>query len=298
MWMAVLPQIAFQSDVALNALLGISALHYHALKPDCPSLFHTARYYFDQTITKYRSRLQLLNASNARALLATSVIITYHTWLTAHSNALGEPYSPPVQTYQMARGVLALCDLSKQWVWEARQIKGAKWMKDAPDLVDFARPHVGSTLFENNNFLKSARQDLAILLQRFSADNVKCSNMEIYSKTVGDLLELYVSTVSMSTTCCSLDEVADLHRRIISMPVRLPEFLQLLECNDIPALALLARNLVLLKIAGQGDAWWFTAVQGCLVADRSVLGINSLMPDEWRWTMKWPLRVASGTLVP
>jgi hypothetical protein len=90
-WMARLPQIAFESDIALNGLLGIAALHYYALKPDCSHLSYAARHYFDRAITKYRSELLHLNADNARALLATSVIITYHTvsnylWLKISSS--------------------------------------------------------------------------------------------------------------------------------------------------------------------------------------------------------------------
>lgn len=76
------------------------------------------------------------------------------------------------------------------------------------------------------------------------------------------------------------------------MPLRLPPlFLELLASNDSRALALLARNLALLKVVDK--VWWLHGTgKTQQVAENTLLGIQKLMQPEWEWTMKWPLQLA------
>jgi len=75
------------------------------------------------------------------------------------------------------------------------------------------------------------------------------------------------------------------------MPIRVPQlFLELIALEDPRALALLARNLSLLKVVD--NIWWLHgAGKSQQVAEHALAGIKSLMPREWAWSMEWPLRV-------
>lgn len=78
------------------------------------------------------------------------------------------------------------------------------------------------------------------------------------------------------------------------MPIRLPQlFLELVARKDARALALLARNLALLKVVD--NIWWLHGTgKTQQVAEHAVMGIRNLMPPEWTWAMEWPVQVVSG----
>jgi hypothetical protein len=192
---------------------------------------------------------------------------------------------------------MALCVQSAPWIAEAMLITGAAWTKDISDILPYSKTEKVSELLENNRFLNTATKYLATLSRAFSDESVKYLHKEAYSSAIDDIADLYTATVAHSISPCILDVVA-LQCRVISMPVRLPAILTLLESHDIPALALLAHSLVLLKVIGHDNSWWLNGAQGCHVADQAVQGIYKLMPEEWRWTMEWPLKVLSEALIP
>jgi hypothetical protein len=78
------------------------------------------------------------------------------------------------------------------------------------------------------------------------------------------------------------------------MPIRLPPlFLELVAQKDARALALLARNLALLRVVE--SIWWLHGTgKTQQVADHAITGIQNLMPPEWAWTMEWPLQILLG----
>lgn len=78
------------------------------------------------------------------------------------------------------------------------------------------------------------------------------------------------------------------------MPIRLPQlFLELVALKDPRALALLARNLSLLKVVD--NIWWLHGTgQSQQVAHHALTGIQNLMPPEWAWAMEWPLQIVAG----
>lgn len=78
------------------------------------------------------------------------------------------------------------------------------------------------------------------------------------------------------------------------MPIRLPPlFLDLVAAKDARALALLARNLALLKVVP--NIWWLHGIgKTQQVTEHAVTGIQNLLQPDWLWAMEWPLRVISG----
>jgi hypothetical protein len=79
-----------------------------------------------------------------------------------------------------------------------------------------------------------------------------------------------------------------IQRRVATMPLGLPtRFLELVKEKDPLALALLARNLAMLKLID--DVWWLHGIGDYEVTSYSIHGIRSLMPATWLWAMEWPM---------
>jgi hypothetical protein len=65
------------------------------------------------------------------------------------------------------------------------------------------------------------------------------------------------------------------------------DFIQLVQERDPRAMAMLAQLLAL--SAFTEFPWW---QKGC--AEFEVTGIASIMPDEWKWAMQWPLYIVQA----
>ena len=78
------------------------------------------------------------------------------------------------------------------------------------------------------------------------------------------------------------------------MPIRLPQlFLELVAQKDARALALLARNLALLKVVE--NIWWLHGTgKSQQVAEHAITGIQNLIQPGWVWAMEWPLQIILG----
>jgi hypothetical protein len=107
-WSKDIPQLAFQSDLVLSALLSMSALHHWALTPNDSRLSFAAKHYFDRAVRQHRIALSNADLQSAEALLATAILITHFSWLASHSVTSNEPYEIPLQAYYMAKGLRLL----------------------------------------------------------------------------------------------------------------------------------------------------------------------------------------------
>lgn len=286
-WAVRIPQLAFQFDLALSALLGISALHHWALTPSDPKLLYAAKYYFDRAVRDHRKALSVVDEESAEAVLATAILITHHNWLALHSDTSNTPYELNLQTYYMARGIMALFDQMCRNPWPSLQ--------DAEYLWYIERPPSNTNTEEEepcvDPFLISSQEDLAKLSTTFDDEAVSPEDKIVYEKAVADLL-------SMCLAICRGASQHQLQRRVATMPLRLPErFLEMAELKDPRALALLARNLALLKVID--SVWWLQGTGSSQkVPDIAVTGIWNTISKDWAWAMEWPLKVVSGDLKP
>ena len=280
-WSIDIPRLAFQSDLVLSALLGISALHHWALTPDDPHLSYAAGYYFDRAIKNHRKALSEVDQASAELVLATAILITHHTWLAAHSNTCNAPYELHLQTYYMARGIQALFEQMYPWLTGS----GYLWYVERTPAIDTEEVACVDL------FLLSSQADLAKLSETFEQEEVTPTDKTVYEKTVAELN-------SMCAAICNGETQVPLQRGVATMPLRLPErFLELVELNDPRALVLLARNLSLLKVIQ--PVWWLHGTgRSQKVAEVSVSGIAKMLPSEWTWAMEWPFKVIAGDLYP
>ena len=100
--------MGFQSDLVLDAILGIASQHPYALTPEDKSLAHASTYYFGRAIGKHRNPLARADRHSAESLLATAILITHCTWVSSHVATHDETYKLPLKTYHMARGINVL----------------------------------------------------------------------------------------------------------------------------------------------------------------------------------------------
>ncbi|KAF4636983.1 hypothetical protein G7Y89_g1081 [Cudoniella acicularis] len=274
-WSIDIPQLAFSSDLVLSAMLGISALHLSALTPEDPKLAYSARHYFDQAVSKHRMALSHIEEHNAESLLATAILICHHTWLASHSTALDEPYSLPLQAYYMARGIKVLFEQ----MWPSIRNSCYLWFANVQPIPEeiVRSPH-------SDPFLMSVEQDLAELSRTFDAPDTSLDRRETYEKAATEI-------ISISTSIKNGAPQHWIQSRIATMAIRLPSlFLELIEQKDPRALALLARNVSLLKVTEY--IWWLHGGEETQqVAERAITGISKMMPPKWAWTMQWPLQI-------
>lgn len=271
LWAIDVPQMAFNCDYLLNALLGLSAQHLWALDPKKKSFAVVSRRYLAWAISSHRERLQQAERSNAECLLATSILITHHTWVASHSVSSDEPYTLPLQTYYLALSLQSVANDLFPWLSQSNILWHTKLQLTAP--------------ISESSLL--ANLDLDELFQRLCY-TVPAEDIMVYKAACRELGSLYqgiITQVPSDIMQCS----------VATMLLRLPSrFLTLLQQHVPAALALFARNIVLLKFID--DAWWLHGKNEHLVMDYAIQGIRGLMPDSWLWAIEWPLKVVRGDI--
>jgi hypothetical protein len=280
LWAVDIPQRGFQCELVLNAILAIAAQHLWALTPSEPSLAVASRTYFGKAIRLHRTELAQPDRRTAESLLATAILLTHHTWVASHSVSSDEPYVLPLQTYYMARGIQSLFGQMFPW------LKGSGYLwyaKQQPLLVGKV------DVLSRSGFLDTGRQDLAEVSKAFQREGINIEDKVVYEATLLELASMY-SSISTGVPQHWIQ------RRVATMPLRLPpRFLVLLELHDPIALALLSRNLALLRVID--PVWWLHGTGDHQVLKYAVRGIEGLMPINWRWVMEWPRKVVDENII-
>lgn len=275
-WSVDLPRLGFECEQVLNGILGVSAQHLWALVPHDQSLAHASRYYLGRAILEHKSSLSQTDRRSAEGVLAAAILITHQVWTAAHSESENGSYSLPLQTYHMARGIISLSEQLFPW------LKGSEYLW-------YVEPGVisGEGSLQQQAW-KDGERDLDAMEAFLGHLDLDSSDVTVYKATLDDLRVMHKSIRAGQPQ-------ASLQRMVATMPVRLPaRFLQLLENHDSFALALLARNLALLKVID--PVWWLHGAGDHLVTDQAVHGILGLLPPNWKWSTEWPLKVISGEI--
>lgn len=276
MWDEDIPQAAFGSDLVLSALLAISALHLRNLTPDDPDLTYAAGHYFGQAVRKYRPALAHITEPMAEPLIMTAMIVGYYTWVVSYTPNPGTPYTLPLQSFYLIRGVFDILMEVGGWI----KSKNLGWLYEQPPVEDLDHP-------ATTHFLATYHHDKDRFMKTFD-DSLSREDKEVYVAGVN-----YITSI-----CNALAKGApanQLRRKIAYMIPALPaKFLTLLAQRDPRAMALIARDIALLKLTEW--SWWLHGPKDMKVEEYHVRGICELMPIEWLWAMDWPLRVASGRL--
>ena len=254
----VAPQLAFENDFLLNALLGIASAHRQYLNARPGGQRETDDYRV-KTLRGFRSALLNINPKNYEAIVLTSLLLLV---LSSRSNIEGDDELCVVNWITLYAGVNVVVDLRHSAGMLAHQMCVMPMLQRT-----FAKvaemPTVPSVLLK--------------MLDCVKVDNPDFQYLRDYYAALGCLGLLYTS-LRKDGLC------PDHSQRVISWPTLLPEEISNLARHHAPrALIILAYYLLFIKLLR--EAWW---VDG--VADREIKVIAGMVGEEWRWTMEIPLR--------
>lgn len=284
-WEYKIPQLAFGSDIVLNALLASAALHLESLTPSDRHVKSAVSKYISRAMMKHRTTLVRVDNETSEPIFVTGALISNATWLLSHRRVSHEPYSLPIKAYGMMRGCTYLF-LQDQYRLEKA---GYHWYSNESSLPQMKNFEVDPS---SSPLLKSLDEDLGLVTQNF---RIRSSSMSsdlsaVYEEAMQYLRWLYASLVSPEPPGGEY-----LQRFCVSMPVRLnPKFTELLSQEDPLTMGLLARNMALLKFLNY--TWWLHGAGEYEVLGYSISGICGLMPEPYKWLMDWPLNVVAGNI--
>ncbi|MCJ1228109.1 hypothetical protein MMC12_004770 [Toensbergia leucococca] len=265
-WVKEVPQMAFDQEYLLHAMLCTAAFHLRKLNPLDPTLITAAHHHLDKAISKYRTALPTLNKSNLDSLCAAGMMMTTQVRLAMRTYS--KDYTLPIQWLNMGQGVRALFNAADGIADESFLIKYIQ-AEPSIDLCELASPEFNP---------KENRCKFSVLLKGLPAED---KDTLAYETTLRCVDLIYRAILRQ--------EPEDYVRRKLSgtiaiIPIR---FTDLLSQQDPRAMAILAHWYACTKFVD--NIWW---LQGA--AEYEVRGILNLMPTSWLWAMEWPLKVIAS----
>jgi hypothetical protein len=123
-WLQTIPQLFFQSEMVLNRMLALSALHLHAQSKNDSNMANALRRDLSQSLTNHRQSLLSPSEKVSVQLWLLAVLLSYIYWLLAHQAQPNEPYELPLKAFIMLEGVgvifeqkhLLLARQEHQWI--------------------------------------------------------------------------------------------------------------------------------------------------------------------------------------
>ncbi|GAP83273.2 putative Zn2 Cys6 DNA-binding protein [Rosellinia necatrix] len=277
LWLDKVPQMAFESDILLDSLLTVAALHMQDLMPEDPKLGMAVNHYLDRTLTKHRYSLGCIDKSLAEPLFLTAFMLCITSWQLEHRRSLtSETYRIPANVFAIVRGCCALHRQYDGWLAQAGYDPKAIWsLASSSNVVQTDHP-----------LLRDITEDIEKLLEASHVSDMPADDAEVYRDTAECVLSLYRSLVlKVGSTI--------LQRLVFTMAVRMKsQYVTMLVAGEPLALALYARILTVLGFIDH--LWWSRGSSNNRdILHYSINGISNMMPTEWSWAMEWPLKVVS-----
>ena len=283
MWQQRIPQLAFNLEVVLNPMLAWAALHLHAHSGHDPAMARILRRYLDRALQHHRQALLSGETELSEPTWLSAVMLTNINWLLARYNDSNchDVYEPPVQIWKILRGI-AILFLQRKEVLNGM---GYGWygQKTKPRTIPRAQLSTAA-----KTQLRFVEEDLRFLFIAFGVEHMADDDVSVYAEARDYIIEQYHAFYSGTS--------ARVLRWLIGTMVSRcqPGFCHKIEKHDPLAMALLARTLVLMHAVE--PAWWMNGVGEYKVLERDIPGLEKLMPDELRWTMRWPCSILDGSM--
>lgn len=277
-WEQTIPQLSFSSEVVLNPMLALSALHLHSHSPNDSDAAIAVYRYFGRALSHHRHALLGPDEGSSEELWLSAVLLCHMCWLLAHQPLQNAEYELPIQVFRMLEGVGIL--------FVQKNVQGYGWL--GHEYLPPVMPDEDLSTAAREQ-LRHIEEDLAYLLNEFDVVSMSEKHKNIYIEAKDYVLyhfRAFYSGVDAKT----------LQRFIAFMAVRCQEgYRDLLQFHDPLAMALMARMFVLLSELDY--AWWANGKGEYEVVDRDIRGICQLMPQDLRWSMKWPCMVLDKKIV-
>lgn len=261
MWNVSVPQMAFEYKPLLHTLLAVAAVHRATLLPNDAN--HLQRVYYshiNSALQQHRAAITDLNGSINEPMCMNAILISFYT-LTLRSEVSTDPYELPLLWLSLAHGIRTVLHTVY------RRLTRIHHLVMTPPVVDeFTHEYITCTPFQ------------FLLHYHYDKEQMDGSSIKAYYDAV-----VYLETMFMSARRGASD--FEIRKQFTAFPPMMPRcFLQLIADKQPRALVILAYLFALVKNAG--NVWWLRGIP-----EREVYGIHSILPQEWKWTLDWPLYV-------
>jgi hypothetical protein len=265
MWVSTTPILAFQFPVLLNTVLSIAALHLSKIEPRKLEMVDAHRNYFNLAISQHRTAVQNIIFENAEAVCLSTILVALPAF-TLLQNIDSGAYIPPLQLFYLLAGSTPVFVEALPMLPETSKIKAV--VTAEPDMLGFRKE------FQREIYKQHFHQ---ILNWRAPNEAVDPESQSAYELVLG-IVACILANIEKG------EHPSILRRMMNSLPSWVPSiYLRRLREKDPRALAILAHYFCLFKAVD--GVWWMRGI-----AEREVLGIQSILPEHWQWALAWPLQ--------
>lgn len=268
-WQVAVPSMAFEAPCLMDAVLAVSALHLRTLNPHDHSLVRASHGYMASALRQYSSSLMNgVNAANAEALFTTSALIAFQASASRRFQVEdrddhdgNDGYTLPVQWFHSFQGVKAVVLASWKWLRNSERVRP----------IIQAQPALALDLNPNRpKFFGPLLEGLTEQLERME-ETRRQETRQAYEHAVA-----YLNWAHEKPQ----------RARILGFPATVSRrFVELISQHDPRTLVIIACFFAMTKVVD--DVWWLKGV-----AKMEVDGILSLIPQDWKGRMEWPMRIA------
>lgn len=269
MWTVSVPQMAFEYEPLLHTLLALGAAHRASVLPnEANNLRPVYHAYIHSALQRHRPATANLDNTTSESVCLNAVLISLYT-LFLRSEPSSEPYEPPILWLSMSSGIRTVL----KSVYHTLVRNNSRL---CPLLL--AQPTLWN---QTSTFYKGPAHPFQFLLDYRPSDEVMDEDtVTAYAETIAYVERFYI--------CVQNREPEYVLRKTFSgfPPIVPTAFLGFVAEKRPRALAILAYHFSLVKSVD--NVWWLRGIP-----EREVRGIASIMPEEWKWTMAWPLNLVS-----
>lgn len=258
------PQLALEYDNLLYGILSISTRHLLQANPHDSELIAARTRYHGLAMREQRKAVAELKAENADPLCFASVLILIDAFASLQERVI-EPYTPPMNWLQMARGAGSVFDAGFKACVDHKASKVWVLVKAEPFLYDI------DLLFSDSN-----RDRFSWLLRPSSEETWDDETRIAYEKAVA-----YIGSIQLSVE--NEEHLLAVGRRLMAFALIIPnKFIRFVEEMRPRALVILSHYFAFaIRLEGM---WW---MGGC--ARREIGAIKKAVSYEWQMLMVGPL---------
>jgi len=260
----VVPELAFENNFLMNAMLGIASLHMQRLHPDPANAQRQTVIYRAKALKQYRQALPFIDINSEHydaALIMTILLVV----LCSQDYAMSNEELTIVQWIILYGGMRTVMEMDTAETIRSKKI-GPMFSRYITELK--STPAISLSLFNMVACVTPMDEEYA--------------SLKFYCQALDDLAVVYASL--------SQDGVGNAFSlRVITWPTYVTrEFAALAKEKRPRALIILAHYLIFTKLVS--NLWW---VEG--IADREIAIISNMLSPEWHQFLQIPLQARSLT---
>lgn len=258
-----MPQMAFQigsPGYLADTLLAVSALHLRIKNPNDYLVRVASSYYLSRGLRKLNHEISEINRENSPSIFTASVLVALYILVSRQEQEPGKQYFVPSAWFRALQGTRHIASVGRIWI--SKSIFEPLLLRDE---------------LSSNGWPLSGNAPFMELLKGLEGESLDPECYSVYINAVRYL--------SWAYTLQLVKEDKDIVRRsVLAFPIAAPAmYISLLDCHDPRTLVITAYFFGL--VSGLEGIWWLEGV-----ARREIMGISSLVPENWVWAMKWPLQ--------